>query len=81
MACNCKANQQILELGKRYGTTVFETRKDILKSGVWKAIQRVFLGIFAILAAPIMFFYIVYKANVKGEKIFHIDRIIGINRK
>ena len=45
MACDCKANRQIYELGLKYGRTVNATRKDIVKSGIWKTIQYIFLGI------------------------------------
>ena len=80
MACDCKANRQTYELGKRYGTTVNASRKDILKSGVWKTIQYLFLGVFAILAAPVLFLIVAYKANVKNEKVIHIDKFVGIDR-
>ena len=81
MACDCKANRQIYELGKRYGTTANASRKDILKSGVWKTIQYLFLGVFAVLASPVLFAILVYKANVKREKVIHIDKFVGLNRK
>lgn len=80
MPCNCKANSQILALGKKYGTTVNPTRKDLLKAGIWKWIQYIFLGIFAILAAPVLFFIIIYKVAVKKENVIHIDKIVGLNR-
>ena len=81
MACDCKANRQIYELGKRYGSTVNASRKDILKSGIWKTIQYLFLGVFAVLAAPVLFCILIYKANVKGEKVVHIGKFVGLNRK
>lgn len=81
MPCNCKANSQILALGKRYGTTENPTRKDILKSGVWKGIQYFFLGIFSILISPVLFIMVAYKANVKKDPVLHIDKIVGLNRK
>lgn len=81
MACDCKANRQIYELGRRYGTTATASRKDILKSGIWKGIQYLFLGVFAILASPVLFFIIAYKANVKGERVIHIDKFVGLNRR
>lgn len=81
MACDCKANRQIYELGKKYGNTVSASRKDILKSGVWTVIQYIFLGIFALLATPLIFLYIFYKVAIKGEKVLHIDRIIGLNKE
>ena len=80
MACDCKANRQILELGKRYGTTSNATRKDILKSGVWTGIQYFFLGIFAILAVPVLFLIIMYKALVKKDTVIHIDKMVGLKR-
>lgn len=80
MGCDCKANRQIYELGRRYGTTASASRKDILKSGVWKGVQYLFLGVFAILAAPVLFCVLVYKANVKGERVIHIDKMVGLNR-
>lgn len=80
MTCDCKANRQIYELGLKYGRTASATRKDILKSGIWVGIQYVFLGIFAIVAAPILFFMIVYRASVKKEKVFNIGKIIGLNK-
>lgn len=81
MACDCKANRQILELGKRYGTTSNPTRKDILKSGVWKGIQYLFLSIFAVLASPVILFIIAYKAIVKKETVVNIGNIVGLNKK
>ena len=81
MACNCKANRQIYELGLKYGRTVNSTRKDLVKSGVWKGLQYFFLGIFAIVAAPVLFFIVAWKANVKKERVLHIDQMIGLNRK
>lgn len=81
MACDCKANRQIYELGKRYGTTANASRKDILKSGIRKVIQYLFLGVFAVLASPVLFVILVYKANVKGEKVVHIDKMVGLNKK
>ena len=81
MACDCKANRQIYELGLKYGRTASATRKDILKSGIWTVIQYVFLGIFAILAAPVLFLMVVYKANVKKEKVLNIGKIIGLNKE
>ena len=80
MACDCKANRQIYELGMRYGNTVGRTRKDILKGGVWKAVQYFFLALFAIIASPILFFIIFWKAAVKKERVFHIDDMIGLKR-
>lgn len=80
MACNCKANRAIYELGKRYGTTQNATRKDLFKAGVWKYIQYFFLGLFAIIASPILFMILVYKANVKKEKVIHIDKFVGLNK-
>lgn len=80
MACDCKANRQIYELGKRYGTTRNSTRKDIMKSGIWKGVQYFFLGIFSIIASPVLFFIIAYKATVKKEKVVHIDKMVGLNR-
>lgn len=80
MACNCKANRAIYELGKRYGTTSNATRKDILKSGVWKVVQYFFLGLFAILAAPVLFLIVAYKAIVKKDTTIHIDKMVGLNR-
>ena len=81
MACDCKAKRQIYELGLKYGRTVNATRKDIVKSGIWKTIQYIFLGIFSILAAPVLFIIIAWKANVKKEKVLHIDQMIGLSRK
>lgn len=80
MACDCKANRQIFELGKRYGTSSNPTRKEIFKSGVWKSIQYIFLGLFAILASPVLFFIIFWKAAIKKERVFHIDKMIGLNK-
>lgn len=81
MACDCKANKQIYELGKKYGTTSNPTRKDILKGGLWKAIQYLFLGLFAIIISPILFLMVFWKATVKKEKVLHIDKMIGLNKK
>lgn len=81
MACDCKANRQIYELGKKYGMTSNPTRKDILKAGIWRIIQYLLLGLFAVMVSPILFFIIVWKANVKKEKVLHIDKMVGLNRK
>lgn len=81
MGCNCKANRQIYELGLRYGRTRNATRKEIFKSGVWKWIQYLFLGIFWILASPVVFLVIAYKALVKKETVLRIDKIIGLNKE
>ncbi len=81
MACDCKANRQIYELGKKYGNTVSPTRKDILKSGIWTGIQYVFLAIFAVLAAPVLFLMIVYRVNVRKEKVLNIGEIIGLKKE
>ena len=81
MACDCKANRAIYELGKRYGTTAGPTRKDILRSGIWKGIQYFFLGIFSIIAAPILFLIVAYRASVKKDTVLHLDKIVGLNRK
>jgi hypothetical protein len=81
MGCNCKANRQIYELGMRYGRTANATRKDIIKSSVWKWIQYVFLTIFAILASPILFTIIAYRAIVKKDNVLHLDKFIGLNKE
>lgn len=81
MACDCKASRQIYELGRKYGTTVGQTRKEILKSSIWQGIQYFFLTIFAILLSPILFCVIAYRALVKKETVVHIDRMVGLNRK
>ncbi len=79
MACDCKSNRQILELGRRYGTGSGPTMKDILKSGLWSGIQKVFLGIFAILAMPFIFLFVAYQGVVKGENVIHFDKIFKLN--
>ena len=80
MGCNCKANAQIVELGKRYGTTVKRTRKDIVKSGLWKAVQNMFLLVFAIAVTPFIFLYIFYKAGLRKESI-NLHKIFGLKKK
>ena len=80
MACDCKANRAIYELGKRYGMTQNATRKDILKSSVWKYIQYIFLFLFAVIVSPILFMILVYKTMVKKEHVIHIDKFVGLNK-
>lgn len=81
MGCNCKANKQILELGMRYGRTSNATRKDILKSSIWKWIQYFFLAIFSIVVSPILFIILAYRALVKKDNVLHIDKFIGLNKE
>ena len=81
MACNCKANRQIYELGKRYGTTVNATRKDKIKSGAWVGVQHFFLGLVSIILSPVLFFIVFWKSAVKKEKVLHLDQMIGLSRK
>ncbi len=81
MACDCKANRAIYELGKRYGTTANATRKDILKSGIWKCIQYVFLGIFLVVALPFLFVRLIWKTVIKGDGVLHLDEMIGLSKK
>ena len=80
MACDCKANKQIYELGVRYGSTVGRTRKDVLKGGVWTAVQYLFLAIFAVLASPVIFSVIAWKALVRKERVFRIDEMVGLKK-
>ncbi len=80
MACDCKANRQIYELGRKYGLTVNKTRMDDVKGGVWEFVQRVLLFIFASIVSPVLLLIIIYKAFVRGDKAIHVDKMVGLNR-
>lgn len=81
MSCDCKANRQIYELGRRYGTTVRRTRKDMIKGGVWKAVQYFLLALFSVAAAPVLFAIVFWKHVVEGERSIHIGRMIGLKKE
>jgi hypothetical protein len=80
MACDCKAGRQIYEMGRMYGTTQRTTRRDRAKTSFRVGVQKTFLVFFAFFAAPVLFLKIVVKA-ARGEKVIHIDRMVGLNRE
>ncbi len=81
MPCDCKANKQILALGRVYGRTVSRTRKDIIKDAIWRGIQYIFLAILALIFLPIIVLYLLYKVIVKKDKVVHLDKLLNNGRK
>lgn len=79
MACNCKANEKILELGMKYGSGGL-TRKQLIGRGV-KHLFRSILGIIlVIILSPIIFLYLIGKGLFSKDKTVSIKKILNLKK-
>ena len=73
MACNCKADKQILELAKRYGTQK-KSRKAYLKGGLTTLGYSIIGLLTTIIVVIPMFLYVLYKALFSKNKVISLKR-------
>lgn len=79
MACNCKTNQRLLELGLRYGTRG-KTRKQILGQKTGNAFRSVFGLFFTVIVSPFIFIWLVCKGLFSKDKAVHFDKIFNLKK-
>lgn len=82
MACNCKANEQILNLQRRFGTKVKAPISDKIQFFVVESIKMILLFLILIPFIPIAFIGLLIM-NLTGNNRINLNRLINIltNRK
>ena len=82
MACNCKANEQILNLQRKYGTKVKASISDKIHFFVVESIKMILLFLILIPFIPIAFIGLLIM-NLIGNNRIKLNRLINIltNRK
>lgn len=79
MACNCKVNQQISYLHKKYGHNIPVSKQSKIRFTVREKLKNFLVYIIEILFLPIILIYILYKALFAKNKIVSMKKILNLS--
>lgn len=76
MGCNCKTNEKILKINKKYGFEVNTPWKDIAKFRIEEFVKLILLIILIILFSPIIFIYLLTMFFI-GKNTIDVNKILN----
>lgn len=76
MACNCKVNQQIDYITKKYGIGGPKRHETHMSMDFIDFFEAFGAFLLTILAAPVMFLYIIGKLIFSEDKTLHIEDLL-----
>ena len=79
MACNCKVNQQITYLHKKYGHKIPVSKQSKIRFTVRESFKNFLVFIISILFSPIMFFYVLYVAFFTKNKQISMKKVFNLS--
>ncbi len=80
MACNCKTNAKLIELGLRYGTGGKLTRKEILKKDLKGILLSILSLLITIIVLPFIVLYVVFKGLFSKNKGINFKKIFRLKQ-
>ena len=75
--CNCKVNQQIDYLHKKYGHNIPISKKTHIAFTIGERIRHFFVYLLLVFISPILLFYIFYKLFFTKDKTININKLVG----
>ena len=79
MACNCKVNQQITYLHKKYGQKIPVSKESKIRFTVREWFKNFLVYIIAILFTPIIFLYILYVTLFTKDKRMSMKKVFNLS--
>ena len=79
MACNCKVNQQITYLHKKYGHKIPVSKQSKIRFTVRESFKNFLVFIISILFSPIIFLYILYVALFTKNKQISMKKVFNLS--
>lgn len=79
MACNCKVNQQITYLHKKYGHKIPVSKESKIRFTVREGFKNFLVYIIAILFTPIIFLYILYVTLFTKDKRISMKKVFNLS--
>jgi len=76
MACNCKVNQQIDYITRKYGVGGPKQRTTHISMGFVDFFENLGAFLLTVILSPFLFIYIIGKLIFSKEKILHIEDIL-----
>ena len=77
MACNCKVNQQIDYLHKKYGNEIPVSKKTRISFMTKEFFRHIGVYLIQLILIPFFVLHLLYKAIFSKNKIVNLNRIIG----
>ena len=74
--CNCKVNQQIDYLHKKYGHNIPVSKKTTISFGVKERLKNFLIGVVTILLSPILLLHILYISIFRKDKSVSVRELI-----
>ena len=79
MACDCKANRDIIAITKKYGAKQSETNRRSLGEDIRLFMKYIGYTILGLLCVPFMVIYLLYKAIFAKDHGIHINKIFRLS--
>jgi len=78
-ACNCKVNQQISYLHKKYGNKIPVSKESKIRFTIKEKLKHFLIYIIEILFLPVMFLYVFYVAIFSKKKQISIKKLLNVS--
>lgn len=75
--CNCKVNQQIDYLHKKYGNNIPVSKKTTISFSIKEWFKNLFIMLIALLIAPILLLHVLYVAIFKKDKKVSVKKLMS----
>ena len=80
MSCNCKVNQQIDYLHKKYGHEIPVSKTKKVSFTVGETFKNIFVALIAIVLSPILLLHILYVSIFKKDKTISAKKLMNLTK-
>ena len=76
MACNCKANKQIMKIYKNYGNRIKTPWVSTVKFNFFETLKTIILIPIILLSLPLIFIYIIFQSK-RRKSVFNVNNFVN----
>ena len=80
MACNCKVNQQIDYLHKKYGHEIPVSKKTAISFNIKEWFRNLLISVVTLLFSPILLLHVLYVSIFKKDKSVSIRKLMSLTK-
>ena len=77
-SCNCKVNQQIDYLHKKYGHNIPVSKKTTIAFNVKEWFRNLLVGVITIIFSPILLLHALYISIFKKDKTVSVRKLMSV---
>ena len=78
MACNCKVNQQIDYLHKKYGHNIPVSKKTTISFNVKEWFKNLLISVVVLLFSPILLLHVLYVSIFRKDKPISVKKLMNL---